>query len=119
MIAKPIEILKGMNCLREWRVVLDPEDEDIELKRKGTKKEVDKYLRTAFDGHFVVPLWGKDPSELRKEGSSDTMFIEVETINDEGHMIEVESIMNRCRTELKLVGVDCNINYKEINDDDD
>lgn len=67
----------------------------------------------------MVPLWGRDPNDLRKKGSVDTMFVEVETINDEGHMVEVENIINRYKDELKLVRVECNINYKDIGKDDD
>ena len=55
---------------------------------------------------------------MSKRTASDTMFIEVETINDEGHMIEVSKIMKRYKNELEQAGVDCNVNYKGKNDDE-
>ena len=119
MIAKPIELLTGMNTLKEWRAVLDAEDTDIGLKKEGCKKDVETYLKAGYDGHFIVPLWRKDPKDFSKKTASDTMFVEVETINDQGHMIEVSKILKKCKNDLVSAGVECNINYKGKNDDDD
>ena len=55
MIDNPIEMLIGMHTLRNWRAVIDTEDEDIGIKKKGSKKDIEMYLRALFDGHFFVP----------------------------------------------------------------
>merc|ERR1712030_202792 len=118
MITKPIELLTGMNTLKEWRAVLDTEDTWVGLKKEGTKKEVETYLKAGYDGHFIVPLWGINPKEFSKKQGIDTMFLEVETINKEGHMREVSKIVDKCKKDIENVGLECNINYT-INKNDD
>ena len=65
MIAKPIELLPGMNTFKEWRAVLDTEDTEICLKKKGFRKEIETYLRIGYDGHFIFSTMGKRSKRIK------------------------------------------------------
>ena len=78
------------------------------------KKEIERYIKAAFDGHFVVPLWGITPQELRERRFNDCMFIEIETINKKGHFEEVTKIMNKCKEDLSELGINLEVSEKQI-----
>ena len=99
--------------VKKGRVVLDPDLEEIGIKKSNSKREIEKYLKAGFDGHFIVPLWGKSPEEVSNRTRNDTMFIQVETINKLGHMDEVNKIVKRCRTEFFDAGIKCDIKINE------
>ena len=67
MIARPVELLIGMNTMRKWRCVLDPEYEVIGLKKKDSKTEIENYIAGCYDGHFVIPLWGITSQKLKDD----------------------------------------------------
>ena len=104
MISKPIEMLVGMNTLKNWRGVLDTEDHEIGLKKSGEKKQIDKYIKAAFDGHFVVPLWGKDQKDFNKRLGNNTLFVEVRA-DKEGNLVEIRSIVEECKQRPDNFGV--------------
>ena len=110
MIQKPIEMLVGMNTLRAWRVVLDPESQEIGLKGEGRK--IKEYLKAAFVGHFVVPLWGIDPSVIEREARQKTYFVDVIT-KENGRLEEVRHIMEKCRKDLNDCGVEVDMKIEQ------